>query len=225
MDKTAINYSVIANKDNGACLYAAGQAPQKIALTSTGVGTTGATTVSAGSGQSEAVVITRTLKLGSEGDDVIKLQTFLVVKGHLTMPKGVAYGYYGNATKKAVMAFQKSIGLEAVGDLGPKTRASLAALGSTVGTVSTTVSTPSGVVITFIRPLKVGSKGDDVTKLQQILVAKGFLIMPSGIAYGYYGNATKKAVMEYQTSVGLESIGNVGPGTRKSLNSEASTGN
>ena len=70
---------------------------------------------------------------------------------------------------------------------------------------------------TFIRNLKIGSRGDDVKVLQQILKDKGFL---NGTADGKFGNMTKNAVKKYQTANGLSSDGKVGPNTIKKLNEE-----
>ncbi|MEK7662182.1 MAG: immunoglobulin-like domain-containing protein [Patescibacteria group bacterium] len=67
----------------------------------------------------------RTLTAGSTGDDVVALQTFFENKGFLIMPQGVAKGYFGSLTKRALMKYQGSIGLEAAGIVGPKTRATL----------------------------------------------------------------------------------------------------
>jgi peptidoglycan hydrolase-like protein with peptidoglycan-binding domain len=80
---------------------------------------------------------------------------------------------------------------------------------------------PSGKAIglyNFVLPLKQGSKGTDVTKLQEILIAKGFLVMPVSVSKGYYGALTVKAVKAYQKSLGLDQLGIVGPATRKALN-------
>jgi peptidoglycan hydrolase-like protein with peptidoglycan-binding domain len=80
---------------------------------------------------------------------------------------------------------------------------------------------PTGKAIglyTFTLPLRPGSKGTDVEKLQEILIVKGFLIMPAGVSKGYYGALTTKAVKEYQKSLGIDPLGIVGPATRKALN-------
>ena len=65
------------------------------------------------------------LKMGSKGDDVIKLQTFLESNGFLVLPKNMKKGYFGASTKKALKKYQKSIQLSPTGSLGPKTRAAL----------------------------------------------------------------------------------------------------
>ena len=63
------------------------------------------------------------LWLGSKGDDVVALQTYLETNGFLTMPSGVAKGYFGQVTKAALMSYQKSVGVRATGYFGPMTRA------------------------------------------------------------------------------------------------------
>jgi hypothetical protein len=42
------------------------------------------------------------------------------------------------------------------------------------------------------------SKRDDVTKLQMMLVEKGYLKMPKMASYGYFGPLTSKAMMKYK---------------------------
>ncbi len=51
---------------------------------------------------------------------------------------------------------------------------------------------------TFTSDLKLGSRGDAVTALQQMLIAGGY--MPSGYPFGYFGGLTKAAVIKYQLS-------------------------
>ena len=60
--------------------------------------------------------------MGSRGEHVTAIQKFLIEKGFLTLPTGVMHGYYGSMTKKAVMAYQESIGVTGTGYFGPKTR-------------------------------------------------------------------------------------------------------
>lgn len=45
----------------------------------------------------------------SSKDTIAKLQMMLVKGGHLVMPRGVAYGYYGPLTKAAFMKYKKSM--------------------------------------------------------------------------------------------------------------------
>jgi len=77
----------------------------------------------------------------------------------------------------------------------------------------------AGAGTTFTSDLTVGSKGAEVTALQQWLVGKGFLTMPAGVAYGYFGNLTKAAVAAYQVSAGISpAAGYFGPITRAKVN-------
>lgn len=82
--------------------------------------------------------------------------------------------------------------------------------------------TQEGAAATFYRPLSIGSKGGDVSALQTALVQKGFLVIPFGIAKGYFGLLTQAAISKYQTRSSLPSIGVFGPLTRAKLISELS---
>lgn len=63
--------------------------------------------------------------------------------------------------------------------------------------------------------LKYGSKGQEVTELQEFLIDKGFL---KTTATGNFYSLTKSAVMSYQSSENLPSTGFVGPMTREKIN-------
>ena len=67
------------------------------------------------------------LMMGSRGNDVVSLQTFLETQGFLTMPMGVSKGYFGMLTKKALMEYQSTEGISATGYFGPITRAKVSA--------------------------------------------------------------------------------------------------
>ncbi|MEK7646165.1 MAG: PKD domain-containing protein [Patescibacteria group bacterium] len=74
---------------------------------------------------------------------------------------------------------------------------------------------------TFTTNLTIGSRGDDVTALQKLLISKGFSLPSLQVGfypYGYYGVETSQALKKYQTSVGIEATGYFGPVTRASLN-------
>ena len=66
------------------------------------------------------------LMMGSRGDDVITLQTFLESHGFLTLPAGAVKGYFGALTKMGLKKYQESVGLTAAGYYGPMTRAAIA---------------------------------------------------------------------------------------------------
>src|SRR3989338_1294787 len=64
-----------------------------------------------GGGSSGSATFNADLTLGSTGADVTALQQWLVSKGFLTMPAGVAMGNLGPLTKAAVTAYQTSKGI------------------------------------------------------------------------------------------------------------------
>jgi len=78
----------------------------------------------------------------------------------------------------------------------------------------------------FVLPIKQGDSSPEVTALQRVLVQAGFLVMPKGVAYGYYGSVTAAAVLKFQkqymvaTTAVLDSLkgSTVGPATRIALN-------
>ncbi|HEY4518117.1 MAG TPA: peptidoglycan-binding protein [Candidatus Paceibacterota bacterium] len=87
-----------------------------------------------------------------------------------------------------------------------------------VGTAAPTSSSS----LVFVSPLALGSKGAEVTALQNILIAQGYL--EAGSNSGFFGELTKAAVQKYQTAHGLSPLGNVGPSTRAALNGGGTSG-
>ncbi len=66
--------------------------------------------------------------------------------------------------------------------------------------------------------LKVGSRGVDVTSLQQFLGSNGD-IYPAGSVTGYFGSMTKAAVIQFQLANELSADGIAGLNTRNKVNS------
>ncbi|MEK7115028.1 MAG: peptidoglycan-binding protein [Patescibacteria group bacterium] len=101
---------------------------------------------------------------------------------------------------------------QSIADLQAQIAALQAALNALQGS---SVSAPAA---SFNRNLTVGSRGADVTALQDILISKGHLA--AGLNTGYFGNLTKAAVAKWQASMGISpAVGFVGPISRASLNS------
>ena len=72
---------------------------------------------------------------------------------------------------------------------------------------------PAGT--TFTQNLTVGSRGAEVIALQQVLVSQGHLVMPAGVAMGYFGSLTKAAVAKWQAANGVApAVGYWGPISR-----------
>jgi len=89
---------------------------------------TGDSTTTSGTASASACgPFTRDLTVGSTGSDVTTLQTFLEENGYLTIPAGVAKGYFGSLTASALSSYQAANGVSpAVGYFGPITKASVA---------------------------------------------------------------------------------------------------
>ncbi len=137
-------------------------------------------------------VLPRILRVGDSGPDVVKLQRQLGV---------AADGIFGRHTLHAVKLFQGSHGLLVDGQVGPHTRAALAAAGRgpTVG---------SNIVI------RLHDRGPAVAVLQRALGVT---------ADGDFGPITLHAVKAFQARHGLLVDGQVGPHTRAALHLAAST--
>ena len=83
-------------------------------------------------------------------------------------------------------------------------------------TTSASMNSTMGTMVSESN-LAVSSKGDGVVWLQNWLETKGYLVMPEGVAKGYFGNLTKMALAKYQGEAGLPSTGYYGPMTRAKL--------
>lgn len=77
--------------------------------------------------------------------------------------------------------------------------------------MASAISTLSG------RDLSLGDRGSDVTDLQGLLGEQGYLVMPVGVPFGYFGPITKAALTNYQASIGVPATGYYGPLTRMSM--------
>ena len=103
-------------------------------------------------------------------------------------------------------------------------QAEIAAILNDIQALQAAQPTPQGVALgfNFVRPLALGLRHADVSKLQEALKADSS-IYPEGLVTGYFGPATLRAVQKFQekygiTSSGQPGYGNVGPNTRAKLN-------
>lgn len=81
------------------------------------------------------------------------------------------------------------------------------------------ITAPVAATYNFTKDLTVGSFGADVVLLQDFLISKGHLTMPSGVDKGYFGSLTKSALVTYQKLVGISpAVGYFGPKTRAHIN-------
>ncbi|MBR4576128.1 MAG: peptidoglycan-binding protein [Clostridia bacterium] len=145
---------------------------------------------------------------GDKGDAVRKVQKRLIALGYLS---GGADGDYGNATKKAVMAFQKNNGLSQTGKVNSSTLSKLNSSGAKKASAGSSSSSSDGTC-------GPGDNGEAVRKVQRRLIALGYL---NGSADGDYGGMTKKAVAAFQKNNGLSQTGRVNSSTLTKLNSSS----
>ena len=130
-------------------------------------------------------------------DMVLEAQQALKTLGYFS---GEATGYMGDATVKAITAFQKDNGLTRDGILGDNTMAKLRAKLLEKNKASDNdkaVQEKSGA-------LKEGDENSQVTPLQTALQKRGFY---DGNITGFFGSQTKAALMNFQTANGLTADG------------------
>ena len=84
------------------------------------------------------------LEVGSKGSNVVKVQQRLIQYGYMT---GTADGRYGEATRNAVLRFQRKNGLTADGRVGARTAA---ALGVTLSGGSASSSSASSASTSYV---------------------------------------------------------------------------
>jgi len=151
------------------------------------------------------------LYLGCTGAAVSKLQDDLRVAGFYT---AATTGIFDQATEAAVIAFQKSQGLNPDGIAGYRTLAALASLGDRAGSNSTTniainspnIATIPPKALAFRGPLnptitlQLDSRGEDVRTLQMKLAQLGYY---NGGASGVLDDKTAEAVVRFQKDRGL----------------------
>lgn len=83
-----------------------------------------------------------------------------------------------------------------------------------MGVNTSPAATPQYSSASFQTNMGIGNSGPSVITLQQMLVSKGFLAMPAGASYGYFGPLTKAAVASWQGANGIPATGYFGPMSR-----------
>ncbi|MFD2617323.1 peptidoglycan-binding protein [Terrilactibacillus laevilacticus] len=136
----------------------------------------------------------KVLYKGTTDDDVKTLQDILRETGHYKIKNST--GYFGHSTEKAVKSFQSEENLKVDGIVGDQTKNAL---------------------FRFIAEkltLKMGSTGEDVKQLQNVLSDKGYYRAKMD---GVFGSLTKKAVVDLQKQNNITVDGIVGPETYQFL--------
>lgn len=133
------------------------------------------------------------LAAGGPDPEIAALQVSLRSKG---MYFGKIDGLAGPMTAKGLRAFQRAAGLPVTGELGPRTRAQLGALGRP---------------LVARRVLVQGTYGWDVSALQFLLARAGHLRLLD--VDGHFGSSTKAGLLRFQRTRGLAADGIAGPAT------------
>ncbi len=131
---------------------------------------------------------------GTQHDDVRHIQNALRQGGYLELDE--LTDFYGEQTEEAVKAFQTDKGLKVDGIAGAQTIEAMFEAGL-MNELDTLI-------------LKPKEKGESVKKLQLALMDLNLMQTDDGKPTNYYGKKTKQAIMDYQTSKGLESDGIAG---------------
>lgn len=146
------------------------------------------------------------LRIGSSGNNVKLIQSYLnAISESLgltgVIPVVTADGIFGPATDRQVRAFQSIFGLTSDGIVGPSTWHSIIDQFNLIN-----MDAYPGTA------LRVGSRGDDVRKIQSYLnvISTKYPSIPRLTEDGIFGNGTAAAVREFQRIFGLSTDGVVG---------------
>lgn len=121
----------------------------------------------------------------------------------LNMQDGFDDGRWGKNTSKVLAAFQKSKGLEETGLMDEETGFALF---------------PESKNKTKQAVLKKDDQGDEVKRLQEMLVGLGYMTMEKiGGGFGKFGPQTEAAVKAFQKHLGLKETGKVDETERNAL--------
>lgn len=139
------------------------------------------------------------LEVGTTDDAVVDLHAHLTIAGYLVQT--VYLNQFTEATRDAVVAFQKRRGLDPSGVVDNETWDSLIEAGHHFGERLLCRRTPM-------------MRGDDVAELQLMLGSLGF---DAGWIDGIFGASTEAAVADFQRNAGLPVDGVAGPTTCATL--------
>lgn len=162
-------------------------------------------------------IFPRVLQVGDSGIGVQSLQYYLAVVAYFNdaIPSTAIDGYFGEGTRSAVEAFQRSEGITADGIVGRETWNALVARYDRI--LETLPDEPGESADTIYpgRFLSEGQSGNDVLRLQRFinLAAERNSYIPRVTEDGDYGGATANAVRIIQENNGIRPSGVVGPVT------------
>jgi peptidoglycan hydrolase-like protein with peptidoglycan-binding domain len=157
-----------------------------------------------------AMVSGVTIQSGNTGEAVENMQTRLTELGYYT---GEINGVCDKATVSAIKAFQTKMNITSDGVATADVLTIL--YGASAISSSDIVSpTPTPTIAPPTKTVRLGDKGDDVTKVQQRLTDLGYF---AGTIDGKFGNDTLAALKAFQNKNGLTQDGVCGTKTRAVL--------
>ncbi len=169
------------------------------------------------------------LRLGDTGNAVSSMQYYLAVIGafYESVPPIDVTGTFDEATRDAVIAFQKTYGLAPDGIVGPLTWQDM--VRAYRGIVADTPQLEGGMPLYPGYVLTSGSQGEPVRQVQTWLsaVSEVYPSIPAVPVTGVYGNQTQASVRAFQQQFGIPVTGTVGPitwGVLASLYSDLALG-
>jgi uncharacterized surface protein with fasciclin (FAS1) repeats len=109
---------------------------------------------------------------GSQGGDVVTLQTFLTNEGFLMIPAGVSMGYFGPLTKAALMKYQSSQDISDTGYFGPLTKANVNAA---LAAMSSGVEVGGAAMVANLNIVQNALNANNVTTLVAAVKAAGLV--------------------------------------------------
>ncbi len=204
-DKTPADMNAVANSSGGAVKKSTSSSSKPAKSTST----------------TQSAPQSKTLKVGSQGSKVTKLQERLAELGFYS---GEITGYFGEMTEKAYKKFQKAAGLTQDGIAGEDEQNTLYSdEAPTAVTEDNDKSDKENETKTDKSgKYSVGSQGDKVSAIQQKLTELGYY---NAEVTGYFGEVTEQAVKDFQTVNGLEATGILDNDTYELLMSENAIAN
>lgn len=151
------------------------------------------------------------LETGASGNAVYNLQFFIayISQFYDTVPPVAIDGVFGESTRSAVEAVQRTFGLPVDGIVGERTWDTL--YRAYVGIVNTVpqeyvegFTVPYGGV-----PLRIGAESESVRLLQEYLnyIAQTYTQIPQVNPTGYFGPRTQEAVIAFQNLAGITPTG------------------
>ncbi len=151
------------------------------------------------------------LQLGDTGNPILNLQYFITYLSQFyeTIPAVAIDGVFGESTRSAVQAAQRTFGLPADGVVGEVTWDALyRAYRGIVNTIPREYVEGNAIPYGGV-PLRIGAESEDVLLLQQYLdtIAEVYPEIPTVSPTGYFGPRTQDAVIAFQRLAGITPTG------------------